>query len=380
MKEEPKALLPRSAMWLLWVVALLLAFHALLIARSLFLPIAFALLLAVILAPGVRWLRRRGVSEPFGAALIILALAATGAILIVTLAEPAMLWLDRLPRDLRQLGETLGRLRKAVEDLTLMRGSSVIAASLGQESIGDRVVNEGMALARAALLSTPGLVISVASTFILLYFLLASGRRLFMASVALLPRVSNRRRVLRVARELQHEIGRFFVTSSLLSIGLGVVMAIVLTMLGVPNALFWGVTVTLLNFVPYLGPVACTLLLALVGAGSFERLFDALLVPSSYIILAAIESNLVGPWVMGRRLSLNPLVIFLAVLMWGWLWGILGTLMGVPFVLIFKIGYPILIEGETTLRPKVAPDWPMQSPARLSRRKKAHNASSSLND
>lgn len=333
--------------WLIAAILALLAFHTLFVARALLLPIAFAMLVAIVLAPTVRHLRRRGVREPFGAGLVVLALFAVAALIITALVEPAARWLDRLPRDLHKIGAVLGDLRRVLEDLALTRSSSAIASSLGSEPVGDRLASEGMALMRAALLNMPGAAISVASTFILLYFFLASGRRMFLGCVGLLPSASAKHKLLRVARELRRAIGHFFVTTSVINVGLGVATAAALAWLGVPNALLWGTVVALLNFVPYLGPATCTLLLAFVGAVSFDRLVDQLAVPLAYLALAAIESNLLSPWVVGRRLAVNPLAIFLSVLMWGWLWGIVGTLMGVPFVLALKIAYPTFTQRRT---------------------------------
>jgi predicted PurR-regulated permease PerM len=107
--------------------------------------------------------------------------------------------------------------------------------------------------------------------------------------------------------------------------------------MGVPNAAMWGLLVALLNFVPYFGPVAGCILLAAVGLLTFNTLWQALLPPAWYLLLHLLEANLITPVLLGRRFTLNPVVIFVSLIFWTWLWGVPGALLSVPILVSVKV-------------------------------------------
>jgi predicted PurR-regulated permease PerM len=107
--------------------------------------------------------------------------------------------------------------------------------------------------------------------------------------------------------------------------------------MGVPNAAMWGMLIALLNFVPYFGPVAGIILLGAVGLLTFDTLWQALLPPAWYLLLHALEANLITPVLLGRRFTLNPVVIFASLIFWTWLWGVPGALLSVPILVSIKV-------------------------------------------
>jgi predicted PurR-regulated permease PerM len=108
--------------------------------------------------------------------------------------------------------------------------------------------------------------------------------------------------------------------------------------MGVPNAAMWGIFVAVLNFVPYFGPVAGIVLLAAVGLLTFKTsLWQALLPPAWYLLLHLLETNLITPVLLGRRFTLNPVVIFVSLIFWTWLWGIPGALLSLPILVSIKV-------------------------------------------
>jgi predicted PurR-regulated permease PerM len=114
------------------------------------------------------------------------------------------------------------------------------------------------------------------------------------------------------------------------------VIGIGLAIIGMPNPVLWGVLATLVNYVPYLGAMFCVACITVVSLVTFESLGHALLAPAIYVFVN-VSDNFISPLFIGKRMVLNPLIVFLAVLFWGWIWGIVGVLMAVPLTMAFKI-------------------------------------------
>jgi predicted PurR-regulated permease PerM len=165
---------------------------------------------------------------------------------------------------------------------------------------------------------------------ILLYFLLASEHWVLTRSVEAIPRRRNRALLLAGLRRAQREIGRFVATLALVNVGVAVATYLAMLWLELPNPLLWGVVAGVLNFIPYIGPIVTVALLMLAGMLTFDGASTMLAPAAMFLMIHAIESNIVSPWFIGRRLSLSPVAVFLSVMFWGWAWGIAGALMAVP--------------------------------------------------
>jgi predicted PurR-regulated permease PerM len=143
--------------------------------------------------------------------------------------------------------------------------------------------------------------------------------------------------LLQIGRDMQNEMSRFLSSILLINVVLGAVAALLFWGLGVPNYLLWGSAVTIANFVPYVGAAAMFMLLTAVGLISFDTLAEAALVPLGFLVLTVVEGQLVTPILVGRRLDLSPLVIFVAVIFWSYTWGLVGALVAVPIIAGTKI-------------------------------------------
>jgi predicted PurR-regulated permease PerM len=141
-----------------------------------------------------------------------------------------------------------------------------------------------------------------------------------------------KRRIIKATREIHVEVSRRLRTITLINIVLGAVVGLVLWLLDIPNPELWGTMVAILNFAPYVGAVVSTLVLALVSVMTNTSLADAMLVPLAFIALTSLEGMVITPLVLGQRLSLSPLAVFVSVIVWGWLWGPVGALMAVPLM------------------------------------------------
>jgi len=167
--------------------------------------------------------------------------------------------------------------------------------------------------------------------------LLASGDLFLQKLVRVMPTLRDKKRAVEISHEIQQNISNYLFSVSLINIGLGLIVSGGLYFMGVPNASMWGIIVAGLNFVPYFGPVAGVIVLGMVGLLTFDTMWKELLPPAWYLLLHLLESNLVTPVLLGRRLTLNPVVIFVSLIFWTWLWGVPGALLSVPLLVSIKV-------------------------------------------
>jgi predicted PurR-regulated permease PerM len=177
----------------------------------------------------------------------------------------------------------------------------------------------------------------VAEALILLYLLLASGDLFLQKLVHVMPTLRDKKRAVEISHEIQQNISNYLFSVTVINLGLGVLVSVGLRLLDVPNAAMWGIIAAVLNFVPYFGPVAGVTVLAGVGLLTFETLWQGLLPPAWYLLLHLLEANLVTPVLLGRRFTLNPVVIFVSLIFWTWLWGVPGALLSVPILVSIKV-------------------------------------------
>jgi predicted PurR-regulated permease PerM len=306
-------------------------------ARALLLPIVLAVLFTLLLSPVVRVLKRWWMPEPLGAGIVLLAVIGIAGAAVYTLVDPATEWIAKVPGSLRAVEGKLRELKQPVADVR--RAAERIEAMTGVDGPGrvPEVVVKREDLSSLLANRTPYFMAGVLSTVVLLYFLLASGDLFLRKVVRITPSLRNKIHAVEVGRSIQREIGRYFFTVSMINAGLGLATGAALHLLGMPNPLLWGVTVMLLNFIPYLGPLSSLLILTVAAILAFDDLARAWMVPGVFLALAIIEGQFIQPVVVGRRLSLNPVMVFLAFLVLGWLWGIAGMFTAVPILVMLKV-------------------------------------------
>lgn len=317
---------------------LLALFYTFYFARSLLLPIVLALLLSLILYPAVRALKRVRVPEPLGAAIIVGVLATALGLGLYQLFEPATDWIGKMPKVVQQVERKLWSVRKSMEEVS--KAAEKVEALTNVEGPSKRsqqVVSGQRSLVSRIWDTTQNVVLSAGATLVLLFFVLASGDMFLRKLVRVLPTLTDRKTAVQVARTIQTAIARYLFTITCINLGLGVLTAVAMHFLGMPNAVLWGVLVFLLNYVPYIGPALSGAVLTVVAFLTFDDLTDVLMVPLVYFTLEIIEGQFVTPLLTGRSLTLNPVMIFLSMLLWGWLWGAIGALMAVPILMTFKI-------------------------------------------
>ena len=314
----------------------LAVFYTMYFMRAMLLPLVLALLLSYLLAPLVRLLGRIRVSAAFGAAIVLLSLVGLLIYGVSRLAEPAADWLEKAPYSLHQLEQKILPLKKPMERVAQASGEiEKLTTPTGPQA--QTVVVKRNALAESFLTQTPEFIASGVVMLILLYFLLAYDGVFLTKIVKAVPRLADKKRAVAMVREIEMQISRYLLTITLINIGLGIAVGTTVHLLGLRNPIMWGVLVAMLNFIPYLGALAGIICMTLGAVLSFDSLGYAMVFPASYLIIATLEGNFITPLVLGRSLTLNPVIILIALAFWGWMWGISGMILAVPILATFKI-------------------------------------------
>jgi predicted PurR-regulated permease PerM len=316
----------------------LAVFYTMYFMRAMLLPLVLALLLSYLLAPLVRALGRLRVGPPIAAALVLLSLIGSLAYAISFVSEPAAGWLEKAPYSLHQLQQKLLPLKKPIEKVAQATGEIDKLTSPEQpQAQAQTVVVKRSAFAELFLTQGPEFVASAVVMFILLYFLLAYDGVFLTKIIRVTPRLGDKKRAVSIMREIEAQISRYLLTITLINIGLGIAVGTTVHFLGLPNPIMWGAMVAVLNFVPYLGALTGIICMTLGAVLSFDSLGYAMIFPASYLLIAILEGNFITPWILGRSLTLNPVLILIALAFWGWMWGISGMILAVPILATFKI-------------------------------------------
>lgn len=323
----------RVALMGLFTLALL---GALFVARVVVLPIVLAILFSLLLAPVVRGLRRLHVPRWIASGVVVAAVVAAVGGLGYYLASPAADWMDRAPRSLERVEAKLLQLKEPVEKVS--RATEQVERMADVDGRRDREVQVASeSLSGSLMKGTLTVVSAVAVTLVLLYFLLTSGDVLVRKIAGLATGADARHRVVDIARTVERSVSTYLLTITLINVCLGTAVGTALWLLDMPNPILWGAMACLLNFVPYLGAMVGVVVVALVAFLTFDGLGQAVVPPLAYLALTVLEGSFITPTILGQRLTLSPLVIFIAIIFWGWMWGVVGALLAVPMLASFKI-------------------------------------------
>jgi len=316
----------------------LAAFYTMYFMRAMLLPLVLALLLSYLLVPLVRGLAVIKIRPLFGAAIVLIALIGGIVYSVSLLSEPASGWIEKAPYSLQQLKQKLLPLKKPIEKVAQASGEiDKLTTTEEEQAKPQAVVVKRSALAEAFFTQGPEFVASAVVMFILLYFLLAYDGVFLAKIIRVMPRLGDKKKAVAMMRDVEDHISRYLLTITAINIGLGIAVGTTVHFLGLRNPVMWGVMVALLNYVPYLGALTGIICMTLGAVLSFDSLSYAMLFPASYLTLAVLEGNFITPFVLGRSLTLNPILILISLAFWGWMWGISGMILAVPILATFKI-------------------------------------------
>ena len=319
------------------VLSILAMLYTLFFARDFLLPIVIALLLNLLFSPVVRALTRVGINAPIGAAIVVLGLLAIVSFGAYELSTPVERWAAEAPKTLATVEARMKRLTRPLERFRRTAEQVETATSTAAPPKTTEVVVRGPGLVARVFGTTQRFVAGSLEVLILLFFLLASGDLFLQKLVKVLPQLGDKRTAVQIARKAESSISTYLITAMAINLGEGIVVAIVMYLLGMPNPVLWGTMVLLLEFIPYLGAAAIVIVLTVAALTVFDSVSHALLIPAAFLAINLLQANLVSPLLFSRRLTLNPVALFIGLTFWWWLWGIPGAFVAVPLVATFKI-------------------------------------------
>ena len=308
------------------------AFYA---AAAFFMPLVLALLLALTLSPLVRWMHRRGMGEGLAAGLVVLALTLGIAGAFGALSTPFFSLVDDAPELTERVKTRFEELREPITTVTEVT-EQIDDATGGDNGVTQVTVQQPGILSQVAG-SALSIVTTTAIVIILTLFLLASGDHFSEQIVKSFGTLRDKKKALRTVRDIEGEISRYLLTITIINAGLGVAVGTAMWLTGMPTPLLWGVMAALFNFLPYIGSLIGIAIVAMVALVTFPTVGAALLPPLAYFACTAVEGQFVTPTIVGRRLRINTVAVFVAVAFWSFLWSIPGALMAVPILVFLKV-------------------------------------------
>ncbi len=310
---------------------------ALYVASSVILPVVFALVLNLLLQPGVRLLGRLHLPRAVGALLTVLLVIGAIVGLVAALSVPAANWAERLPEGIPRLEAHLQVMKGPIQALqkVIQQAEQVADAPPSRGSIVS--VRRDLGITGALFAGTRSVLDGLFTTVLVLYFLLVAGNIFLRRIVEILPTFGNKRQAVDISQQIQEDISAYLVTITAMNAAVGVTTAVAMYLCGLGDPLLWGTTAFLLNYIPILGPLFGVCIFVLVGMLSFESVWWALLPPALYFGIHLVEGESLTPMLLARRFTLNPVLIILSLVFWFWMWGMLGAILAVPMLAILKI-------------------------------------------
>lgn len=297
------------------------------VGRAILMPVLAAAIVAMTFAPLVRRGARNGVSPWITALLIVLVALGALGIAATAMAGPVSEWISRAP----EIGATI-RERLSVLDRPLASLRELEGTLFGGNSVTVNSSSSNIVLPVVAFL-TPAAAELLLFFAAMLFFLIGQGT-LRANLVAMFPNRDAKLRFLKIANDIEHNLAGYLTVVTIINAALGAIVAAGAWLLGLPSPVTFGVLAAVLNYVPYVGPAVTVVALFGVSLVTFPSLGQALIAPLAFVILTTVEGHFITPTIIGRRLTLNPVLILLALAFWTWIWGPVGALLAAPFSII----------------------------------------------
>jgi predicted PurR-regulated permease PerM len=313
-------------------ICLMLFGVCLYLTRPVLMPLVAAFVISLTLAPLVIRAGRHHVPSWISATVLVLLLLVVAASVVTLIVAPATEWINRAPdvgaalREKLYVFNTPLNAVRELQNILMPAANNAVTVQESQLSMVTPVL---------AFL-TPALT-QIMIFFVSLLFFLAGHAQIRRYLPSLFSDRDTKLRVIRIANDINTNLASYLATVTMINIGLGVVVGLGAWAFGIPNPLIFGVLAAVLNYIPYVGPAAVVLVLLGVSLVTFENLWYALLPPVSFVVLTTIEGQILSPTILGARLPLSPLTIFIALVFWIWLWGPVGALLAVPLSIIARV-------------------------------------------
>lgn len=321
------------------ILAIIAICAALFFAKGFMMPIAVALVFAVILGPICSRIEWFWVPRPIAALLALIFAGGLVYLAFSLIAEPASRWMENAPQTIQRAERQLRKLQEPLKPLTdiskEMQDMQIVPSSPTPAS--RTVVVQEQGLAQSILAQAQTLITQAGFVFILAYFLLITREEFRVKFIAFQPTLRERVRAARVFRDVSRRVSGYIVTFSIINMFVGIGTGLACWQLGLPEPLMWGGLAFVFNFIPFLGPVITMALLGLAGLATFDTLVEASFPVLAFMAISFLEANIITPTIVGRRMTLNPLAIILVVSFWIWIWGPVGGVIALPLLIMFKV-------------------------------------------
>ena len=301
---------------------------ALSLARPVLLPVASAFVVTMMLGPLSARAERYKIPSLLSAIVLWLLVIAVCYGVIILLGAPAVDWIGKAPEIGRSVQEKLHVLDRPLAALQEMRDALLPSDKKG--SLGIDIMSF---VQPALLVVTP----AIGQTFIFfgtLFFMLLGRSQLRRVVVAFFDEREARLRTLKIMNDIEHNLTGYLSVVAVINVAVGICGGVAAWVAGLPDPLAWAVLGFILNFIPYIGALIVEVAMFMVGLVTFPTLTHALLAPLLFLALATLEGHFVTPSIIGHRLTLNPLTVFLSLVFWTWLWGPVGAFLAVPLLIM----------------------------------------------
>ncbi|WP_066559531.1 AI-2E family transporter [Croceicoccus bisphenolivorans] len=335
-----------SALLLMIGIGLFLALPFVLsIGSIVFLPLVTALVLTIILSPLADWLGRSGMPNILASFLSMIVFIGVVVLAVAAIVQPAVVMFDRVPEMVSSINTTFGQLRGQFDWLNDLNRQF---AQLAGQKEGREVIVATPSVVERVALATPTFVLETLLTLLMAFFMIEARVRMRRRLLLERAEFGASLRAARALREVQDRVASYILTVGLINLGVGIFAALGAWALGMDAPIMWGGLAAILNFLPYLGPLAMTAILVLVGLGGAESIVVGLIPAAAYLALHAVEANAVTPAILGARFTVNPVLILLAISYFTWIWGVLGAVLSMPILItllaLFEhLGHPNII-------------------------------------
>ncbi|WP_052207996.1 AI-2E family transporter [Sphingopyxis fribergensis] len=302
-----------------------------------FLPLTAAIVIAIALVPLLEWLERRGLPSALSAFLALATFLAIINAALAIIVVPATGWFARLPDSIPRIQSNLAPLIDFYSTLQRFVDRTLMSVASGTEATAQAVAATApTSVVDYFISSAPAAAIQLFFAVLVIFFFLSGWTRLRKGTIRRRGSFDGAMQTARVIQNVVDATADYLATITMINAILGLTVSLLLWALGMPSPFMWGGIVSICNFVPYLGPIVAAVLLGLGGLMTFDAVGLALLPATIFIGVHMVEANLITPLVLGKRLTINPLLILVSLSFWGWVWGTPGALLAVPLLLILQ--------------------------------------------
>jgi len=318
-------------------IALLIGFpFALREGAEFFMPVTAALVVAIALVPLLEWFERRGIPSKASAGLCVIIFLVFALFAIGSIVIPASNWVAQVPTKIPKVRQTLEPVIQIYKHLDKFIDRTVSQIAITQEQTRAVHIETPNSVSNLLITSAPHLLIQLFFALLVIFFFLAGWTAMRKKTIVSRGSFEGALTTARVIQQVVDATSTYLGTITLINLGLGTLTALVLWWLGMPSPIMWGGIVAVANYIPYLGPIVCGLLLFLGGLMTYPDVWGALMPPAAFISFHLVEANFFTPMVVGHRLTISPLSILISLSFWAWVWGTTGALLAVPLLIIMK--------------------------------------------